>query len=49
MAPSWQALAHSPHPLHFSSSIFIIFRIILWAPPLDLFIMESFYFVLESP
>ena len=28
MAPSWQTVAHKPQPLHFSSSIWMIFRII---------------------
>ena len=28
MAPSWQVVAHKPQPLHFSSSIWMIFRII---------------------
>ena len=33
MAPSWQALAHRPQPLHFSSSIWMIFLIMRCSPP----------------
>ena len=32
IAPSWQAFAHRPQPLHFSSSILMIFRIMFRSP-----------------
>ena len=35
MAPSWQAAAQAPQPLHFSSSIWMILRIMFLSPFLD--------------
>ena len=46
IAPSWHALAHRPQPLHFSSSIWMILRIMILA---SLFVFFSSGHVFSRP
>ena len=48
MAPSWQAVAHKPQPLHLSSSIWMIFRIISILSCCGCFLhLQAYYSILK--